>query len=150
MLYTDRLKVMDMSPLRISISGLKLVIYSFLKNAQTYYSFTTYTLIPLHVENEQFYWFSLPVQIAWWVACLVDASLVHLSAGLHNFHVFWLICLICLISTLRSVSFWPFAGMIQPFICRVTYIQPYCVSEFLEFGFTKLTFQAYYASKMLM
>ena len=35
-----------------------------------------------------------------------------------------------------QVSFQPFVGIIQPFICRVAYIQPYCASEFINIGFT--------------
>ncbi len=69
---------------------------------------------------------------------------------LHSFPIFWLICLSSLISTPFQVSFQPSVGIIQPFICRVTYIQPYCASECIDIGFTKLTFQPYYASKMLI
>ena len=34
-----------------------------------------------------------------------------------------------------QVSFQPSVGIIQPFICRVTYIQPYCASECINIGF---------------
>ncbi len=37
-----------------------------------------------------------------------------------------------------QVSFQPYLRIIQPFICRVAYNQPYCGSEFIDIGFTIL------------
>ena len=79
----------------------------------------------------------------------VRLHLITFYNGLHNLHIFWLIRLISLISTLLSSLISTPVEIIQPFICRVAYIQPYCVSECIDIGHTKLTFQPYYASKML-
>ncbi len=49
-----------------------------------------------------------------------------------------------------QVSFQPSVGIIQPIVCRVAHIQPYCVSDCIDIGFTILTFQPCRASKMLI
>ena len=67
-----------------------------------------------------------------------------------NLLIFWLICLICPISTLLSSLIQPFVGLIEPFLCRVTYIQPYCASECINMGFTMLKVQPFYASEIVI
>ena len=72
------------------------------------------------------------------------------SPGLHNWPLFCLSAWFASYQPSCQVSFQPSVGIIQPFLRRVTYIQPYFVSECIDIGFTKLTFQPYYASQILI